>query len=180
MLHYTEEMNSEKKGKTASEKDAAGQTMNEKTAFYDLLCAQLSALLQQETRPITIYANAAALLYHQLPNVSWAGFYLYDPTAEELYLGPFQGKSACMHIPMGNGVCGTCAATRKIQRVDDVHRFPGHIACDSASNSEIVLPLIKKERLLGVLDLDSTSYARFDERDAQGLQRICQQLTDRL
>ena len=83
--------------------------MNDKTSFYELLCTQLSALLAQETRPITIYANAAALLYHQLPDVSWAGFYLYDPTCDELYLGPFQGKTACMHILMGKGVCGTCA-----------------------------------------------------------------------
>lgn len=154
--------------------------MNDKTSFYELLCAQLSALLAQETRPITIYANAAALLYHQLPDVSWAGFYLYDPTCDELYLGPFQGKTACMHIPIGKGVCGTCAATRQIQRVDDVHRFPGHIACDSASNAEIVLPLIKGDQLLGVLDLDSTSLARFDEADAKGLQQFCKELLVRL
>ena len=150
--------------------------MNDKQSFYETLTKQLSALLAQETHPVTIYANCAALLYHSLNDVSWVGFYLYDSANDELYLGPFQGKVACMHIPMGKGVCGTCGAMRKIQRVADVHRFAGHIACDSASNAEIVLPLIKGDTLIGVLDIDSTCFDRFDEADEQGLWQICQTL----
>ena len=144
--------------------------------FYEELNQQFHALLSDETQPITIYANTAALLFQQMPDINWAGFYLFDPDKNELYLGPFQGKTACMHIPLGKGVCGTCASTRTIQRVDDVHQFPGHIACDASSNAEIVLPLIKEDQLIGVLDIDSTCFNRFDEEDEQGLSKLCQDL----
>lgn len=144
--------------------------------FYKELNQQFHALLSDETQSITIYANTAALLFQQMPDINWAGFYLFDPDKNELYLGPFQGKTACMHIPLGKGVCGTCASTRAIQRVDDVHQFPGHIACDASSNAEIVLPLIKGDQLIGVLDIDSTCFNRFDEEDEQGLSKLCQDL----
>ncbi len=118
-------------------------------------------------------ANAAALLYQMLPDVSWAGFYLTSPTADGqmLVLGPFQGKTACIEIPWGRGVCGTAAQTRRTQLVPDVHAFPGHIACDAASRSEIVVPLFDADgAVAGVLDLDSASPARFTEEDAEGLE----------
>lgn len=150
--------------------------MDDKNQFYQGLSKQLNALLQDETQPVTIYANASALLYQLLPDVSWVGFYLHDTEKKELYLGPFQGKPACMHIPLGKGVCGTAASTLTVQRVADVHQFPGHIACDSASNSEIVLPLIKKEQLIAVLDIDSTVFDRFSKEDEEGLIKICKDL----
>ena len=159
--------------KTAFLINAAKYGMN---TFYELLIQQLQALLADEKQPVTIYANAAALLFQELPAINWAGFYLYDAKNDELYLGPFQGKPACMHIPMNAGVCGTCAHTRMIQRIGNVHQFAGHIACDSASNAEIVLPLIKEDTLLGVLDIDSTHFERFTAEDEQGLQAFCQQL----
>ncbi len=123
----------------------------------------LKALLENEHDLIANLANASALLYQSIPNINWAGFYLYKNN--ELILGPFQGKIACMHIPMGKGVCGTCAEQRKVLRIDNVHQFSGHIACDSNSNSEIVIPLIKENTLLGVLDIDSPSFSRFSEDD---------------
>ncbi|OYW88323.1 MAG: hypothetical protein B7Z20_02845 [Sphingobium sp. 32-64-5] len=116
-------------------------------------------------------ANIAALIWQFLPDLNWAGFYRL--TGEELVLGPFQGKPACIRIPLGKGVCGTAAATGQTQRVADVHAFPGHIACDPASASEIVVPIIHDGRLIGVLDLDSPSPARFDADDAAGLEALC-------
>lgn len=145
--------------------------------LYGLLERQLISLIEG-CPPISALSNAAALLWEALDNINWAGFYLLKE--EVLYLGPFQGKTACTSIPLGRGVCGTAAVERKIQLVKDVHQFPGHIACDSASNSEIVLPLIKDGVLLGVMDIDSPIFSRFDEKDAEGLNRLCQILTENL
>ena len=114
-------------------------------------------------------ANMSALLFAELPELNWAGFYLFKN--KELILGPFQGKVACMHIPLGKGVCGVCAESRCTQRVDNVHEFVNHIACDSASNSEIVIPLIKEDTLLGVLDIDSPIFSRFDAVDQHYLEK---------
>lgn len=148
------------------------QTAQEKQAMYALLEKQAESLGEGVTSPLPILANAAALLWQTLPEINWAGFYLLK--GDELLLGPFQGKIACTRIALGKGVCGTAAATREIQVVPDVHRFPGHIACDSASASEIVLPLEDGEgRLLGVLDIDSPVPGRFDQEDAAGLSRLC-------
>lgn len=137
--------------------------------LYPLLCQQMDALALPS--PLPTLANASALLWSALDGINWAGFYLRK--GEMLLLGPFQGKVACTEIPFGRGVCGTAAATRKVQLVPDVHAFPGHIACDSASRSEIVIPLIKDGELLGVLDIDSPHLARFDETDANGLSDFC-------
>ncbi len=154
----------------------------DKTRGYADLAASLRSLLEGERNLIANLANTAALIYHALPNLNWAGFYLIGPNAQdaaisELILGPFQGKTACVRIAMGKGVCGAAAATRETQLVPDVHAFPGHIACDSASNSEIVIPMIfsngaRRGELLGVLDLDSPLLGRFDEQDQQGLEAI--------
>ena len=151
---------------------------SDKERGYTELAAQLTGLLQGERDLIANLANTAALIYHNLPDLNWAGFYLWHPTSQQLVLGPFQGKTACVRIELGKGVCGTAAATRQTQLVTDVHAFPGHIACDSASNSEIVIPLLHttpttKQELLGVLDLDSPLIARFDERDKAGLEALC-------
>lgn len=141
-----------------------------KDELYTNLKEQLRSLLTGESDFIANAANLSSLLYHSLPDLNWAGFYLSK--GEELVLGPFQGKPACVRIAMGNGVCGTAAKQRQTILVDNVHNFPGHIACDSASNSEIVIPLVKHERLLGVLDLDSPSFARFNDEDARGLNEL--------
>jgi GAF domain-containing protein len=141
--------------------------MMTKPELYASLAEQLRSLLEGERDFIANAANLSALLYHSLPDLNWAGFYLQKDG--ELMLGPFQGKPACVRIAIGKGVCGTAAAQRQTILVDNVHDFPGHIACDSASNSEIVVPLITQERLLGVLDLDSPLFARFDDEDALGL-----------
>ena len=130
---------------------------------YQLLINQLDALLENEHDLIANMANASALLFHTLPQLNWAGFYLLKDN--ELILGPFQGKVACMHIPLDKGVCGACATSKTCIRVDDVHTFAGHIACDSASNSEIVIPLMKDDQLIGVLDIDSPMKSRFSEVD---------------
>src|SRR6266545_7328426 len=150
----------------------AKQEAASKVELYANLQSQLRSLLDGERDFIANAANLCALLYHSLPDLNWAGFYLYK--GDELVLGPFQGKPACVRIAMGKGVCGTAAAQRQTILVDNVHEFPGHIACDSASNSEIVVSLIKHERLLGVLDLDSPSVARFDDQDAEGLNELAQ------
>lgn len=142
----------------------------DKRELYSLLSAQLEALCAG-CCPLSALSNAAALLWDALPDINWAGFYLLKD--ESLYLGPFQGKTACIVIPVGRGVCGTAAAEKKVQLVKDVHTFPGHIACDSASNSEIVLPLFADGRLVGVMDIDSPVYSRFDETDAEGLNALC-------
>jgi len=138
--------------------------------LYAALASQLAALLAGERDFIANAANTAALLYAELPAVNWVGFYrLVDG---ELVLGPFQGRVACVRIPLGRGVCGTAAARRATVRVPDVHAFPGHIACDAASRSEIVVPLLKDGRLLGVLDLDSPRLGRFDAADQAGLEKL--------
>ena len=139
---------------------------------YDLLAAQLESLLADERDLIANAAQFAAFLFHELEGLNWAGFYLNR--GEELVLGPFQGKVACVRIPFGRGVCGAAASSRQTQRVEDVHAFPGHIACDSASNSELVVPLVKDGRLIGVLDLDSPRLARFDEKDQAGIERLAE------
>lgn len=145
--------------------------MDEKTAMYGLMCAQVRSLMEACPLPLPVLANCAALLWESMPDINWAGFYLRK--GEMLFVGPFQGKSACMMIPMGRGVCGTAAQTRQLQLVEDVHQFPGHIACDSASNAEIVLPLIKNGELYGVMDIDSPFLRRFDQADAEGLTALC-------
>ena len=137
---------------------------------YGLLQAQLESLLADERDFIANAAQFSAFLYHQLDDLNLAGFYLNRN--EELVLGPFQGQIACVRIPFGRGVCGAAAASRQTQRVEDVHAFAGHIACDSASNSELVVPLIKDGRLIGVLDLDSPSIGRFSEQDRQGVEAL--------
>jgi L-methionine (R)-S-oxide reductase len=137
---------------------------------YRELARDLTALLAGEHDLVANAANTAALLYHALPGLNWAGFYLYK--SGELVLGPFQGKPACVRIAIGKGVCGTAAERRSTIVVEDVHAFPGHIACDSASNSEIVVPLLRKSALLGVLDLDSPTHARFGASDQRGLEAV--------
>ncbi|WP_338660661.1 GAF domain-containing protein [Pseudomonas bubulae] len=137
---------------------------------YGLLQAQLESLLADERDFIANAAQFSAFLYHQLDDLNWAGFYLNRN--EELVLGPFQGQIACVRIPFGRGVCGAAAASRQTQRVEDVHAFAGHIACDSASNSELVVPLIKDGRLIGVLDLDSPSIGRFSEQDQLDIEAL--------
>ena len=146
----------------------------DKSAGYRQLAAALAALLSGERDPIANLANTAALLFEALPRVNWAGFYLLRDA--QLVLGPFQGKPACVRIALGRGVCGTAAEQRRTQVVPDVHAFPGHIACDSASRSEVVVPLLADGRLLGVLDVDSPEPGRFDALDAEGLERIAQVL----
>ncbi|NOL48661.1 GAF domain-containing protein [Pelistega europaea] len=143
-----------------------------KVETYQLLAEQLQALLSGEHNLIANAANMSALVYHQLPDLNWCGFYLFDGT--ELVLGPFQGKVACVRIALNRGVCGTAASTCQTQLVQDVHSFPGHIACDAASQSEIVVPLIKNGQLIGVWDVDSPKLARFDEEDRKGMQTLCE------
>ena len=138
--------------------------------LYEKIHGELEALLAGEKDLIANSANTAALLWEHLPDINWAGFYLLKE--DELVLGPFQGKSACVRIAMGKGVCGTAAATEETQLVPYVHVFPGHIACDSASRSEVVVPLIQAGELLGVLDIDSPRLGRFDETDAEGLEKV--------
>jgi GAF domain-containing protein len=141
-----------------------------KPALYQELARELAALIAGERDLIANLANSAALLFHSLPDLNWAGFYLLKDG--ELVVGPFQGKPACVRIALGKGVCGTAAAQRATQLVRNVHEFPGHIACDSASNSEIVVPMIRNGELIGVLDLDSPKLARFDEQDQEGLEKF--------
>jgi L-methionine (R)-S-oxide reductase len=141
-----------------------------KPELYRGLAAQLTALLAGETDRVANAANMAALIFHGLPHLNWAGFYFRR--GGELVLGPFQGKPACVRIPIGNGVCGTAAARRASVLVPDVHDFPGHIACDPVSRSELVVPLIEGGQVLGVLDLDSPLPARFDEADRAGCERL--------
>ncbi|PZU11725.1 GAF domain-containing protein [Sphingomonas sp.] len=142
----------------------------DKASLYRDLEQALDALTTGEPDPIANMANAAALLWEYLPDLNWAGF--YRNVAGELVLGPFQGKAACIRIPFGKGVCGAAAATRETQRVEDVHAFPGHIACDAASASELVVPILHDGRLIGVLDLDSPIVSRFDAEDQAGCERL--------
>lgn len=141
-----------------------------KSELYSHLQSQLRSLLEGEADFIANAANFSALLYHTLPDLNWAGFYLLKDG--ELILGPFQGKPACVRIALGQGVCGTAAEQRQTILVDNVNEFPGHIACDSESNSEVVVPLIKDGKLIGVLDLDSPELGRFDDDDARGLNEL--------
>lgn len=141
-----------------------------KSELYSNLSVQLRALLEGERDAIANMANMASLLFYSLPDLNWVGFYLLKNS--ELVLGPFQGKPACVRIGLGCGVCGTAAKRRETIMVDNVHDFPDHIACDSASNSEIVVPVVAGEQLIGVLDLDSPSLSRFDEEDAAGLNEL--------
>ena len=142
-----------------------------KSELYAGLAEQARGLLAGERDRIANAANFAALVWHALPGINWCGFYFFDGT--ELVVGPFQGKPACVRIALGKGVCGTAAAKRETQVVEDVHAFAGHIACDSASRSEIVVPLVDGERLLGVWDVDSPELARFDDEDRVGMQQLC-------
>ena len=146
----------------------------EKEALYPLILTQLQALTEGGPYLIDNLANASALLNEALPDINWVGFYLVE--GGKLVLGPFQGKTACIEIPCGRGVCGAAMARDEVMLVPDVHAFPGHIACDSASNSEIVVPLRKDGQVVAVLDIDSPTKGRFTEEDAQGLARVGQLL----
>lgn len=137
----------------------------------ELLLEQLKSLIANERNVIANLANASALLHLSLEEINWVGFYLAE--GEELILGPFQGKPACIRIPFGKGVCGTAAQTDTVQRIDNVHLFAGHIACDGASNAEIVIPLHKNGKVVGVLDIDSPVFHRFSETDQQILEQFC-------
>ena len=166
---------------------------------YGLLATQIVSLAEVDAYWLPVLSNAAALLWDALDDINWAGFYLVDPATvsgvepdadlesgaapsahelrtPELRLGPFQGKVACVRIPFGRGVCGTAAATKTSQLVEDVHQFPGHIACDSASNSEVVVPIVKDNQVVGVLDIDSPSVARFTQEDLTGLEQVVEAL----
>ncbi|MDU0355182.1 GAF domain-containing protein [Paraglaciecola aquimarina] len=143
---------------------------NTKIQHYQELADQVQALIAGESNMIANMANISAVLYWGLKNVNWAGFYVLQE--QQLVLGPFQGKPACIRIPLGKGVCGTAAADSQVQMIDDVHQFAGHIACDAQSNAEIVLPVYQSGKVIAVLDIDSTVIARFDEDDKQGLQKI--------
>ena len=149
-----------------------------KADLYRDLAAALDALTADEPDAVANMANAAALIWEYLPDLNWAGF--YRMVDGELVLGPFQGKAACIRIPLGKGVCGTAAAARATQRVEDVHAFPGHIACDAASASELVVPILDGERLIGVLDLDSPHPGRFDAEDQAGCEALMRILAPRL
>ena len=146
-------------------------------ALYEALAAELRAMLGDERDLVANTANFAALLFHALPEVNWVGFYFLKDG--ELVLGPFQGRPACIRIALGRGVCGTAAAERRTQVVRDVHAFPGHIACDARSRSEIVVPLLSGDTLLGVLDLDSPELGRFSEVDRLGLEELARILLER-
>lgn len=148
--------------------------MTEKSAFYQSLTQQALALCAGEPNRIAKLANLSALLNLALDDINWVGFYLREQ--DTLVLGPFQGKPACVRIPMGKGVCGTAAASGRIQRVANVHEFTGHIACDGASNAEIVLPLGQGDDIWAVLDIDSPVYGRFDEQDEAGLGQLVAQV----
>ena len=145
-------------------------TAADRPTLYRDLGSALEGLVAGETDAVANMANAAALIWETLPDLNWAGF--YRNVGGELVLGPFQGRVACIRIPFGTGVCGVAAETRQVQRVEDVHAFPGHIACDSASNSELVVPIVRDSELLAVLDLDSPKTARFTEEDEAGCVRL--------
>src|SRR6187401_357750 len=148
----------------------ADELAGSKPEQYAQLLQQARALLHGERDRIANAANLSALLYNALPRLNWVGFYFFDGT--ELVVGPFQGLPACVRIPLDKGVCGAAASTRATQLVEDVHAFPGHIACDAASRSELVVPLVKDGRLIGVLDLDSPHLARFTEQDQAGIEQL--------
>ena len=149
-----------------------------KSDLYRDLLAACDAVTADEPDAIANMANVASLLWQYLPDLNWAGF--YRNVGDELVLGPFQGKAACIRIPFGKGVCGAAAATRETQLVADVHAFPGHIACDAASRAELVAPIVSGDRVVAVIDLDSPEPSRFDEEDAAGIEQIARLLTDRV
>lgn len=142
----------------------------DKQTLYRDLASALEGLIAGEPDAVANMANAAALIWESMPDLNWAGF--YRNIGGELVLGPFQGRPACIRIKFGEGVCGAAAATRQVRRIDDVHAFPGHIACDSASNSELVVPIVRDGELIAVLDLDSPNTARFSEEDEAGCVRL--------
>ncbi|WP_194832242.1 GAF domain-containing protein [Nocardia sp. XZ_19_369] len=150
----------------------------DRTEQYRQLAAQAEALVAGEQDRVANAANLASLVFHALPELNWVGFYFYD--GHELVVGPFQGKPACVRIPIGKGVCGTAARSRETQLVPDVHAFPGHIACDAETRSEVVIPLVHNGELIGVFDLDSPKPERFDEIDQRGLESVAQAFIDSL
>ncbi|MDY5730257.1 MAG: GAF domain-containing protein [Eubacteriales bacterium] len=137
-----------------------------------MIIDMFESLIDESSPTVSNLANAASFLYNELTDISWVGFYILKN--QTLYLGPFMGKPACLRIALGKGVCGTCAESKQIQIVPNVHKFPGHIACDSASNAEIVLPIIIDEKVVAVLDIDSASFNRFNDNDALLLQKVCE------
>ncbi|CAN7259617.1 GAF domain-containing protein [Rossellomorea sp. LjRoot5] len=143
---------------------------------FGLVTKQLKALLEGEPNQIANLSNASALLNQFMDRINWVGFYLVEEESNQLVLGPFQGLPACVRIPLGRGVCGTAASEQKTLRIEDVHQFPGHIACDAASQSEIVIPLVKDGKLIGVLDIDSPEKERFDEEDQKYLEIFTDEL----
>lgn len=149
-----------------------------KAELYEQLAGQAKALLQGERDRVANAANLSSLIFNQVPDLNWAGFYFFDGT--ELVVGPFQGKPACVRIPMGKGVCGTAATEKTTQLVEDVNAFAGHIACDPDSRSEIVVPLYKGDELIGVLDVDSPRAGRFDNEDREGMERLAEIYLDAL
>jgi GAF domain-containing protein len=148
----------------------------QKKQEYETVLLAVKGLVEDRQLPISLYANLSALLKQTLSDVSWVGFYLFNGTA--LYLGPFQGKVACVDIPLDRGVCGLAARSKKTVIVPDVHQFPGHIACDEGSKSEIVIPIIKNNQLIGVLDIDSYSLSRFDSLDQTYLEKLTEVLAE--
>jgi GAF domain-containing protein len=144
----------------------------DKATMYDDLASAIEGLVAGEPDGIANMANSIAVIWETLPDLNWAGF--YRNVGGELVLGPFQGRPACIRIPFGTGVCGAAAASGRVQRIDDVHAFDGHIACDSASNSELVVPIFREGALIAVLDLDSPNHARFTEEDEAGCVRLCE------
>lgn len=152
--------------------------MSELSLSYARLVDQARSLLSGQNHAIANAANLSALIFHELPELNWAGFYFLE--GDTLVVGPFQGKPACVSIPLGKGVCGTAAASRATQRVADVHAFDGHIACDSASESEIVVPLIRGDQVIGVLDIDSPVLNRFSAEDQAGIEALAQVYVDSL
>lgn len=149
-----------------------------KSDLYRDVLSAIDAITAGEPDAVANMANAAAILWEYLPDLNWAGF--YRNVSDELVLGPFMGKAACIRIPIGKGVCGAAAATRETQLVADVHAFPGHIACDAASRSELVVPILDGDRVIAVIDLDSPEPARFDAEDAAGVEAIARMLSDRV
>lgn len=148
--------------------------------FYQALEQELHSLISDEPNLIANLANISSWLYHAIPRMNWSGFYLWSEQDQELLLGPFQGLPACIRIRPERGVCGKAYTTGKTQCVEDVHAFPGHIACDSASRSELVIPLLKNGKVMGVLDLDSPETGRFSDQDAQELEKIMQKIAEKI
>jgi GAF domain-containing protein len=149
-----------------------------KNTYYKELISEIKNLIDNVPYPITNYANISAAIWRTLPNINWAGFYLLED--DTLILGPFQGKPACVYIPIGKGVCGTAFQEKRSLIINDVHEFPGHIACDSNSRSEIVIPLVKNGKAIGVLDIDSPLLGRFDDKDRSNLEKIASILINSL